>query len=85
MAQWLADHYLLQTGSAPTAEVRQPDTSIAGLTAIHTRLARSPQTYAYDKFFFAHAQQLYVIVILHTGDQEDWAVYNHFLASFQFA
>ena len=84
LAQWLTDHNLLQTGEGPSAEVRQPDLSLAGTSAIHTRLARSPQTYAYDKYFFAHAGQLYEIVILHTGDKEDWTVYNHFLNSIQF-
>lgn len=57
---------------------------IAGTTAVHTRLPRSPQTFAYDKYWFAQSQQLYEIVILHTGDKEDWTLYNHFLQSFRF-
>ncbi len=52
--------------------------------AIHTRLARSPQTYAYDKYFFARSGQLYVVVLLHAGDKEDWQLYDHFLDSIQF-
>jgi hypothetical protein len=71
-------------GQQPGAEMRQPDAQIAGTTAIHTRLPRSPQTYAYDKYFFAHSGQLYTVVLLHAGDKEDWDLYNHFLASIQF-
>lgn len=82
---WLVDHNLLAPDAQqPTAEIRQPDVQIAGTRAIHTRLGRSPQTYAFDKYYFARAEQLYVIVILHTGDREDWEIYNHFLGSFEF-
>jgi putative hemolysin len=85
LEQWLTDHNLLMTGEQqPAAETRQADVSIAGTTAIHTRFERSPQSYAYDKYFLVHGDQLYVIVILHTGDKEDWELYNHFLESFQF-
>lgn len=85
LAAWLTEHALLPAGTqgAP-AEVRQPDIQIAGATAIHTRFERSPQSFAYDKYFFAHAGQLYQIVIGHTGDREDWTVYDHFLQSFYF-
>lgn len=82
---WLVDHNLLALDAQqPTAEIQQPDVQIAGTKAIHTRLARSPQTYAFDKYYFARAGQLYVIVILHTGDLEDWGLYNHILGSFEF-
>ncbi len=85
LATWLADHFLLITGEQdPAAEIRQDDMEIARLTAVHTRFNRSPQSYAYDKYFFAHDGQLYSIVILHTGDMEDWDLYNRFLESFQF-
>ncbi len=85
LEQWLADHNLLMTDEQnPAAETRQEDAEIAGTTAIHTRFERSPQSYAYDKYFLAHTGQLYVIVILHTADKEDWEIYNHFLESFQF-
>lgn len=77
LAQWLTDHNLL-------TETRQPDMQIAGTTAIHTRHDRSPQSYAFDTFYFAYAGQLYNIVILHTGDKEDWHVYDRFLHSFEF-
>jgi len=77
LAQWLSDHMLL-------ANERLADVQIAGVPAIHTRFERSQQSYAFDTYFFTHADQLYSVVILHTGDREDWTVYNHFLDSIQF-
>lgn len=77
LEEWLIDHNLL-------ADMRQPDMQIAGATAIHGRHDRSPQSYAYDRYFFAKSGQLYMLVIGHTGDREDWDLYNHFLQSIQF-
>lgn len=74
---WLTDHYLL-------GDERAPDVQIAGTTAIHLRHERSPQSYAFDRYYFTRAGQLYMIVIGHTGDREDWRLYNHFLESIQF-
>lgn len=82
---WLTDHYLLMTGGQqPSSEVRRPNVQIAGTSAIHTRHERSPQSYAYDKYYFAKSQQLYMVVINHAGDKEDWGLYKHFLQSIQF-
>ncbi len=78
LAKWLTDHHLL-------GDNRQPDVQITGTTAIHTRHERSPQSYAFDRFFFARSGQLYMIVIGHAGDKEDWDLYYHFLESIQFA
>ncbi len=77
MRQWLTDHYLL-------ADQQLPDVQIAGTTAIHVRHDRSPQSYAYDRYYFAHSGQLYVVMISHAGDKEDWTLYDHFLQSFKF-
>ncbi len=77
LLQWLTDHYLL-------GETRMPDVQIAGTTAIHLRHERSPQSYASDRYYFARAGQLYLIGFIHTGDREDWKLYDHFLASIQF-
>jgi putative hemolysin len=77
LLQWLTDHNLL-------GDQRMQDVQIAGTTAIHLRHARSPQSYAYDRYYFARDGQLYMIVIGHTADKEDWALYNHFLESMQF-
>ena len=78
LPKWLADHYL-------TGETRLPDVQIAGTTAVHFRHDRSPQSYAMDRYYFANKGQLYMIIIGHTGDSEDWDLYNHFLENFQFA
>jgi putative hemolysin len=77
LAQWLADHNLL-------GDDRVDDVEIAGTTAIHLRHDRSPQSYAFDRYFFAVRGQLYEIVIGHVADVEDWEVYTHFLGSFWF-
>jgi len=77
LLQWLTDHYLL-------GEARMPDEQIAGTTAIHFRHARSPQSPADDRYYFAHAGQLYQILIGHSSEVEDWDLNNRFLQSFQF-
>jgi putative hemolysin len=77
LLKWLTDHNLL-------GEVQSQSIQIAGTTAIHFRHERSPQSYAFDSYFFTHADQLYMITIGHTEDKEDWELYNHFLESFKF-
>ena len=77
LEEWLAARSLLP-------DERQPDTTIAGTTAIHVRHERSPQSYAFDRYYFAHAGQLYEVLIGHVGDRQDWPVYNRFLQSFTF-
>ena len=77
LPKWLIDHYL-------TGETRLPDVQIAGTTAVHYRHDRSPQSYAMDRYYFANKGQLYMIIIGHTGDSENWDLYNHFLENFQF-
>jgi putative hemolysin len=77
LQSWLADHNLV-------GEVRMPDVQIAGTTAIRYRHERSPQSYADDRYYLAHDGQLYMILIGHVDDREEWDVYDHFLASFQF-
>lgn len=86
LEQWLIEHNLLPNDPEqnPLGEIRKPNVPIAGTTAIHLRFDRSPQSYAYDRYYFSRAGQLYMIVIGHLGDREDWALYNHFLQSFQF-
>ncbi len=77
LLQWLTDHHMLGAN-------RKANVQIAGATAIHFRQDRSPQPYALDTYYFARAGQLYQIVIGHTGDKEDWGLYNRFLQSIQF-
>ena len=78
LAQWLTDHNMLENE-------RQPDVILSGKPAIHLRHIRSPQSYANDRYYFEHNGQLFLIVINHVGDREDWEVYNRFLDSFQFS
>jgi putative hemolysin len=75
--QWLTDHYLM-------GENRQPDVQIAGKTAVHFRHERSPQSYAFDQYYFAHNGQLYQIIIGHSGETENAELNSRFLESFQF-
>jgi putative hemolysin len=77
LLQWLSDHYLL-------GDQRMADGQISGETAIHLRHDRSPQSPAFERYYFAHRGQLFMILIGHAGDREDWDLYNHFLESFQF-
>ena len=77
LAQWLMDNSLF-------GDARLPDVTIAGTVAIHLRHDRSPQSYAYDRYYIAHEGQLYMLLIGHAGDKEDWDLYNRFLGSFQF-
>jgi putative hemolysin len=77
LLRWLTDHNLL-------GDEQKPDIQIAGTTAIHLRHERSSQSYAFDRYYFTRGGQLYMIVIGHAGDREDWELYNHFLSSFQF-
>jgi putative hemolysin len=77
LLQWLSDHYLL-------GEKRLADEQIAGTTAVHFRHEASPQSYAFDQYYFAHIGQLYQITIGHGSDAEDWELNNRFLKSFQF-
>jgi putative hemolysin len=85
LQQWLIAQGLLAPESeTPPGEDPQVQRRIGGVPAVHTRLERGQQSYASDQYFFAHDGQLYSIVILHTGDREDWDLYNQFLDSFQF-
>lgn len=77
LLQWLTDHYLV-------GEKRMPDTQIAGTLAIHYRHERSPQSYADDRYYFAKDGQLYVVLIGHGSETEDWELNNRFLESIRF-
>jgi putative hemolysin len=77
LAQWITGHSL-------SVDKRAADAQIAGELAIHTRFDRSQQAFANDRYFFAHNGQLYMIIIGHQNDKEDWELYNRFLASINF-
>ncbi len=78
LLQWLTDHNLL--GDPHVADIQ-----IAGTSAIHLRHDPSPQSYAFDRYYFANAGQLYQVTIGHSGATEDWDLNNRFLQSFRFA
>lgn len=77
LEQWLLDHDLL-------SGERQDDLTIAGVPAIHVSETNVKQAYPSDTYFLAHKGQLFSIIILHTGNQQDWDLYNHFLENFEF-
>jgi hypothetical protein len=77
LAEWLSENNLVQGTFFQ-------DVEIGGTMAVHVRFDGSPQSYAFDRYFFAKDGQLYVITIGHAGAKEDWDLYNHFLQSFQF-
>lgn len=74
--EWVESH----TGRPDYSE----DTEISGLEAYHLTLARSPQSYASDQYYFINDGQMFSITILHTGDKQDWRMYDQFLRSFTF-
>ena len=61
-----------------------PIRQIAGTLAIHYRHERSPQSYADDRYFFAKDGQLYMVLIGHGSETEDWELNNRFLQSIRF-
>ncbi len=78
-----ADIYEWVTESIPYDEIG-PDYNVAGIPTVHLVDERSPQAYASDRYYFVKDGQLFVIMVLHAGDQEDWDLYNKFLKSFTF-
>jgi putative hemolysin len=74
---WLFEHNLL-------GAERLADVGLAGTRAVHLHHDRSPQSFAFDQYYFAKSDQLYVITINHTGDYQDWDLYDYFLESIQF-
>jgi hypothetical protein len=77
LQQWLTDHYLV-------GEKQMPDEQIAGILAIHYRHDRSPQSPAADRYYFAKKGQLYVVLIGHGSETENWELNNRFLQSIRF-
>jgi putative hemolysin len=77
LEDWLTEANLLH-------DDRLDDRVIAGEQAIHLRQNTGEQAFPFDQYFFMKDGQLYSVVILHTGNQEDWKMYNQFLDSIQF-
>lgn len=61
-----------------------PDLEIAGLPAVHLIHEAGSGWYASDEYYFIKDGQLFSIVLLHTGGQEDWELYDRFLQGITF-
>jgi putative hemolysin len=77
LEEWMEENNLL-------VGERLADRTIAGESAVHLRQETIEQAYPSDLFFFERDGQLYSVVFLHTGNQEDWTLYEHFLESIVF-
>jgi hypothetical protein len=77
VGDWLIDHNFADGNFGPERQ-------IGGFTALHTIKTRSPQSYASDDYFLIRGEHLFHIVLLHTGDRQDWELYNRFLDSISF-
>lgn len=77
LEQWLKDNNFL-------IETLKDEVQIAGVTAVHSRHERSPQSYASDTFYFVKSGKLFSVTFLHGGDMEDWNLYNTFLDGIMF-
>jgi hypothetical protein len=61
-----------------------PAVTIAGLPTVHLVYESGPGWEASDEYFFIRDEQLFRILILHSGGRQDWDLYNQFLHSFTF-
>jgi hypothetical protein len=74
--QWVTD-FVMSYDEIETVE-------IAGLPAVHLATEATPQSYAYDEYYFIRGDQLFRIMLLHTGGKQDWDFYAKFLQGFTF-
>jgi hypothetical protein len=77
VAQWIA-------GSEMSYDKIDTEAQIGGLPAVHLRSEAGPGWYASDAYYLIKDGQLFHILILHTGGQEDWELYNKFLRGLTF-
>ncbi|MBL7065096.1 MAG: PT domain-containing protein [Anaerolineae bacterium] len=75
--QWIADRDM-------TYDEIDLEAEIAGLPMVHLIYEEGPGWDASDEYYFIRGDQLFSILILHTGGQQDWELYNKFLQSFTF-
>lgn len=73
--QWIADRDM-------TYDEIDLEAEIAGLPMVHLIHEEGPGWDASDEYYFIRGDQLFSILILHTGGQQDWELYNKFLQSF---
>jgi putative hemolysin len=77
VGQWIADHEI-------PYDAIDTEVEIAGLPAVHLRYEAGPGWDASDAYYFVKDGQLFYILILHTGGQEDWELYDRFLQGLTF-
>jgi hypothetical protein len=77
VAQWIVDKEV-------PYDAIDSEVTIAGLPAVHLRTEAGPGWYASDAYYLIKGGQLFHILILHTGGQEDWELYNAFLQGLTF-
>jgi hypothetical protein len=75
--QWIAD------GNIPYEPLEQ-DVTIGGLPAVRFVFEASPMAYGRDDYYVINGDQLFLISILHTGNLQDWGLYEKFLQSITF-
>jgi hypothetical protein len=77
VSEWIGDHGTpydaIDTGAV-----------IAGLPAVHLRYEAGPGWYASDAYYLVKDGQLFHVLLLHTGGQEDWDLYDKFLSGISF-
>jgi hypothetical protein len=78
IGQWIADSEII------TYDAIDSEMTIAGLPAVRLRAEAGPGWYASDAYYLIKDGQLFQILILHTGGQEDWVLYDRFLQGLTF-
>jgi putative hemolysin len=77
VGQWIADNEI-------PYDAIDTEVEIAGLPTVHLRYEAGPGWGASDAYYFVKEGQLFYILILHTGDQEGWELYDKFLQGLTF-
>ena len=74
---WIVDH-------VPSFAAIDPKVEVAGLPAVWVTTKASQQAYGFDEYYVVKDGQLFRIVFIHTGGQQDWDLYTKFLENFSF-
>lgn len=72
VGQWIADNEI-------PYDAIDTEVEIAGLPTVQLRYEAGPGWGASDAYYFVREGQLFYILVLHTGGQEDWELYDKFL------
>jgi hypothetical protein len=74
---WVTDHVL-------SYDEIDTEVEIAGLPAVHLRQEGGQGGLGSDEYYFIRGEQLFRVMIPHTGGQEDWELYDKFLQGITF-